>query len=96
MILVGILASVINKAFQIPVLKQVNGALGAAVGVLEGALLVFVGVTVITLISQASASDGVISREVVERTTIVRTIEKISPATEQLNRLVEEAREGLS
>lgn len=88
MILVGILASVINKAFQIPVLRQVNGVLGAVVGVFQGILLIFVGVAVITLLSQVSSSDSAISRQVVEDTFIVRTVENISPATEELNKLV--------
>lgn len=85
MVLVGILASVINKAFQLPVLKQVNGLLGVVVGALEGVLLVFVGVTIVTVVSYASDSDGLLSRSVVEQTRIVQAIERVSPATDALS-----------
>lgn len=88
MILVGILTSIINKAFQIPVFKQVNGVLGAVVGVVEGVLLVFVGVTIITLVSRISDSSAAINRDVVEDTLIVHAVENISPLTKELDKLM--------
>ena len=43
MILFGILIGLINRVFQLPVLKQLNGALGAVVGAAEGLLVIFCG-----------------------------------------------------
>ena len=65
-----------------------NGALGGVMGALQGALLVFVGVTVLTLLSLVSDSDGAISRQTIEDTHIVRAIETVSPVTDELDRLV--------
>ncbi len=88
MILAAIAATAIDRVCHLPVLRQVNGALGGVMGALQGALLVFVGVTVLTLLSLVSDSDGAISRQTIEDTHIVRAIETVSPVTDELDRLV--------
>lgn len=88
MIVVGIAASIINKAFQLPVFKQVNGVLGAVIGAVEGAVLVLVAVTVVQLVANSASPDAVINRTDVEQSILVGAIADVNPITRMLDSAV--------
>jgi len=79
LILVAILAAILDKIFKIPGLKQINSVLGAALGIVDGIIAVLLIVTIITLVSSSVSSDSTLSRETVEKTIVVSSIEKINP-----------------
>ena len=87
MILVAIAGKVISTAFRLPVLRQVNGVLGAVAGVVEGVIMVFLAVAVIGLIAASSGSNGKITRKTVDDTIIVHVIENANPVTDALGSL---------
>lgn len=58
MIVVRLIASMINRVFHLPVLRQLNGLGGAVIGVLEGCLMVLVVVTIVQLASYGAGADA--------------------------------------
>ena len=80
LILVGIAASIVGKVFKLPILRQTDGLLGAVLGAVQGVVLVFAAVSVISLIASASKPDGKITRAVVNDTLIVKSVEKSIPS----------------
>lgn len=87
MIVVAILASLINKAFRLPVIKQVNGVLGAVLGAVQGVVLVLVAVTVLQLVANSSSQEALISRQDVEGSILVSRIADINPITNALDKV---------
>lgn len=87
LIIVAILASLINKAFRLPVIKQVNGVLGAVLGAVQGVVLVLVAVTVVQLMANSSAPDAFISRQDVEQSILVSRLADINPITNALDKV---------
>lgn len=81
MILVRIVASTVNHVFRLPLLRQINGVLGAVLGAAQGVLYVFLAVTVISMIAASSAGDGKITQDVMDHTVIVHAVQNINPAT---------------
>lgn len=81
MILVGIVASTVNHVFRLPLLRKINGGLGAVLGAVRGVLYVFLAVTVISMIAASSASDGKITQDVMDHTVIVHAVQNVNPAT---------------
>lgn len=85
MILVGLAATVIGRIFRLPLLRQTDGLLGGILGAVQGLVLVFVAVTVMSLIAASSKTDDKITRAVMNNTKIVHSVEKINPMTDTLN-----------
>lgn len=85
MVLVGIAASVIGRVFKLPVLRQTDGMLGALLGAVQGIVLVFVAVTVMSLIAASSKSDDKLTRAAMNDTILVHSIEKVNPMTDTLS-----------
>jgi len=79
LILVAILSAVLDKFFELPGLKQINRTLGAVLGVVDGIIAVLLIVTVISLVSSAVPPENVLSRDNVEKTVVVKFVEKINP-----------------
>ena len=88
-ILVAVLANLINKVCSIPVLKQMNGALGAVMGALEGAVVVLVAVTVVQLIAASSAQDKWISSKDIQDSFLVSRIAQVNPLTDSLQSIID-------
>jgi uncharacterized membrane protein required for colicin V production len=84
MVLVGVAASLLGNIFKLPVLRQADGLLGGILGAVRGAVLVFAIVSVVSLISSTSKTDGKITRAVVRDTVFVQSIEKVNPITDKL------------
>lgn len=82
MIAVFIIARIIGRVFRLPLLKQMDGLLGAVVGAAEGVLLIFVAVTVIQLIAASSDVNKVITALDIKKTVIVRMVSEHNPLTE--------------
>ena len=87
MILFGILIGLINRVFQLPVLKQLNGALGAVVGAAEGLLVIFAAVTVLQIVVPPAGSDAPLTAKEVNDTVIVRAIGQLTPSADTLEHL---------
>lgn len=85
MVLAGIASAAIGRVFRLPVLRQTDGALGAIFGALQGVLIVFVAVSVISLIATSSKSGDKITRSVIRETVIVHRLEQINPAANALH-----------
>lgn len=81
MVLVGIVASTVNHVFRLPLLRRINGLLGAVLGAAQGVLYVFLAVTVISMIAASSSSDGKITQDVMNHTVIVHAVQNVNPAT---------------
>ena len=81
MIVVGILAGLINKVFKLPLLKQMNGGLGAVVGAAEGLVLLFVAVTVVQLAAASSGADAFISQKDIDDSFVVSRMAEFNPLT---------------
>lgn len=82
MILLSILAKAIGRIFRLPVLRQMDGLLGAVFGAVQGVVLVFVAVTIISLIADTSDSKAKLTRAVVSHTVVVSTVENINPVSD--------------
>ena len=61
-----------NKAFELPVLKQLNGALGIIIGAVEGCIVVWILALLLFAIANTLPQNGFISRESLTKTYIVR------------------------
>ncbi len=83
-ILIGIAASVVGRIFRLPVLRQTDGVLGAVLGGVQGLVLVFVAVSVMSLIATSSDNEDKLTRAVISETIIVHRVEKINPVTNNL------------
>jgi uncharacterized membrane protein required for colicin V production len=84
-VFVGIIASAVGKLFKLPVLRQADGLLGAMLGAVQGIVLVFVAVTVMSLIASTSKSDDKLTRAVMNDTILVQSVEKVNPMTDTLD-----------
>ena len=88
-ILVAVLANLINKVFKLPLLKQMNGALGAVMGALEGVVIVLVAVTVVQLMAASSRQDSWISPQDIQDSFIVSRVAKVNPLTDTLQSIID-------
>lgn len=80
MILLSFLAKAVGRIFRLPVLRQMDGLLGAVFGAVQGVLMVFVAVTIISLIATTSGSNAKLTLADVSRTVVVRAVESVNPA----------------
>lgn len=88
MVLVEIAARLLNQLFKkLPVVRDINGVLGGVVGALQGVVLVFVVVTVMTLMAASSKGEGKVTRAVMSETVLVHTIESVNPLSQTLETL---------
>ena len=83
LILVAIAANLISRVFRLPVLRQLDGGLGAVIGVIEGVVLVFVAVTVVQMVAASSSSDALITTQHIQNTTLVRWVAEHNPLADE-------------
>ncbi len=79
-----LLAKLIKPVAKLPLIRQADGALGAALGLIKGAVLVLALVTVIQLIAATGSQDGFITQDMVDNSTLVSWIAEINPITNAL------------
>ena len=95
MIVVGLVAKLVNGLFKVPVLKQVNGVLGAVVGVVQGILFLFVAVTVLQLVTASTSADAAVSSKDVEDSILVGFMADHNPITNALESVMKSLRDTL-
>ena len=83
-LLVALVANLISKVFKLPILRQMDGGLGAIVGVAEGVVLVFVAVTVVQLVTASASADAALSAKDVEDSILVGFVADHNPITSAL------------
>ena len=83
-LLVALVANLISKVFKLPILRQMDGGLGAIVGVAEGVVLVFVAVTVVQMIAASSSGDAWITNQDIHDTMLVRWVAERNPLADVL------------
>ena len=81
MIGIGIAAKIIDKVLKLPVLKQVNGSLGAVIGAVEGIIIVLVAVLVMNFMAATADAESIITTETMEDTILVSRLSNINPLT---------------
>lgn len=89
MIAVFIIARIIGRVFRLPLLKQMDGLLGAVIGAAEGILLIFVAVTVVQLIAASSSPDKWISPQDIKSSMIVSRVAENNPLTDMLQSVLD-------
>ncbi|MCL2884055.1 MAG: CvpA family protein [Oscillospiraceae bacterium] len=75
-IIVCVLARVLNRVFKLPLLKQINGLLGAVLGLVQGAVFVLIAVTVLQLIAN---SGGFVSRDDMANSRVAGWVSSVNP-----------------
>lgn len=85
MIAVSLLARLVGKLLRLPVLRQVDGILGAVLGTVEGVVVSLVVVAVLQIVAASASSDAWITRQDIENTVIVSALGEINPITDALN-----------
>lgn len=95
-IVVLILAHVIGKVFKLPGLKQINGVLGAVLGVVEGVLWVLVAVTIVHFVALSSPADALISQASLDNSLLVKHLDAINPVVGFMDRAVDTLMASLS
>ena len=82
-IVVSLLARVIGQIFRLPLLRQIDSLLGAAAGLLQGAVFFVLACLVLQLWITATPDDqnpGL--RASVEQSAVYQTVESIIPLTD--------------
>lgn len=95
MIVVRLLARLVRQIARLPVLKQADGLLGGLLGLVEGALLVLVAVTVVQLIAASAGPDAILTSEDVKDSILVSRIAEHNPVTGALDAVLDALPEGM-
>lgn len=83
-----ILASLLSKVFKLPGLRQMDGALGAVLGGIEGVLWVLIAVTVIQLVATSTSSGSFISSADLQNSLLVSKLASINPITSMMDKVL--------
>lgn len=87
-IVAGIVLRVLNIVAKLPLLKQVNKALGLVGGIVSGALWALLAVTVIQVLAATGAADGAVTLQTIGETTVVNWITGVNPLGGALQELL--------
>lgn len=87
MVVVSLLSKVAKQIFRLPVLRQFDKTLGIVTGAIQGVLWVFGLVTALQLYVSLTASDAVITQEMLRDTTLVRIVMDWNPVTSAVQSL---------
>lgn len=79
MFVARLLAKVIKPITKLPLLRQVDGALGAVLGLIKGVLFTIAFVSVVQLIAATGSPDSLVTQEMVESSILVSWIAEINP-----------------
>ncbi len=80
---VRLIARLIKPITKLPLLHQVDGALGAVLGLIKGAIFLLALVSVLQLLV-ATTQDGWITQATMEETVVVKWIAEINPITKTM------------
>lgn len=87
-IVASIVLKVLNIVAKLPLLNQLNKALGLVGGIVSGALWALLAVTVIQVLAATGAADGAITLQTVGETTVVNWIAGFNPLGGALQELL--------
>ena len=87
-LLLSLVLRLLDNVCRLPVLKQLNAALGLCMGLLQGAAFVLIAVAVMQWLALSGRCGGVITREILDDTFLIRHILSVSPITGALAALV--------
>ncbi len=73
-----LLAKLIKPVSKLPLIRQVDGTLGAVLGALKGAVFVCVLVSVLQLIAATGSGKGPITQEILDNTIVVQYVADIN------------------
>ena len=77
-----LLAKVIKPITKLPLLHQADGALGAVLGLIKGAVFAVAFVSVVQLIAATATPDALITQSMIDNSIAVRWIAEINPIAE--------------
>lgn len=79
-----LLAKLIKPVTKLPLIRQADGALGAALGLVKGALFVLALVTVIQFMVATGPNSGLVTQNTVDNSVLVSWITEVNPITNTL------------
>lgn len=88
LIVARVLLRVLNIVAKLPLLKQMNKALGSVAGVISGILWVLFFAGVLQIIAAVSAPDALINQTVLEQTQLLSRITGLNPLSGSLQELL--------
>ena len=87
-LLLSLALRLIDNVCKLPVLKQLNAALGLCLGLVQGAAFVLIAVAVMQWLAFSGRCGGIITREILDSTFLVHRILSVSPITGALAALL--------
>lgn len=84
MLMIRLLENLLKPLVKMPLIRQVDGFLGAAVGLIKGGMFALVAVTVMQLIA-ASATTGLFTQQNLDNSLLAGWIVQINPLSVVLN-----------
>lgn len=85
MIVISLLAKLIGNLLHLPVLRQVDGILGAVLGTVEGVVMAMVVVAALQIAAASASDDAWLTRQDLENTVLVSFMAEHNPITDQWN-----------
>ncbi|MGI6264075.1 MAG: CvpA family protein [Acutalibacteraceae bacterium] len=87
LIAVALLAKLVGKLARIPGLRQVDGALGALLGLIEGVVIVLAAVALIQVAVTSAGDDAWLTKKDVDQTVVFGWVADHDPLTPYLDKL---------
>lgn len=78
-IVIKLLAKLFKPISKLPIIHQIDGVLGAVLGLLKGIVFVLSFVSVLQLVVAVSPADGIITKEMLDGGLLIGWISKINP-----------------
>ena len=85
MVGISLLARLVGKLLRLPVLRQVDGILGAVLGTVEGIVVALVVVSVLQMAAASASDDAWLTRKDMDKTILVSRMAEWNPLTDYLN-----------
>jgi uncharacterized membrane protein required for colicin V production len=87
LIAVRLLAGIVDKVFNLPLLGTINKVLGGVLGAVQGVLWVLVAVTAIELIAGTGTVDSLLNAQVLDQTVLTKWLAGLNPITAEIRNL---------
>lgn len=85
MVAISLLARLVGKLLRLPVLRQVDGILGAVLGTVEGIVVALVVVSVLQIAAASASNDAWLTQKDIDETILVSRMAQWNPLTDKLN-----------
>ncbi len=84
MLIARLLAKLVKPITKLPLVRQTDGLLGAALGLVKGVIFVLALVSVLQLIAATSSADSFITQEMLDNSLLISWIAEINPLSGML------------